>query len=582
LKKATLLLLAFILPIILSSLLAHNIHAASSTQVDNIDHTITPIYGGLILINDTVRISPTLPNTTIESFSIGFPLKYKANLSYSMAYETGNSSKNLHLILDTGLGVIGYYGVTVEFSDEARSLLYNGHSYTFTTVFVLSDLIQTSTKTATNTTDYIFTAEFPVYPSLAQNATPCHVNVILPKDMEYSPGEFPFNSTQKEGRYYLNYTIALLPAFTEASANVSFSSKDKNAFTCFSMNKLDREITIDANGHVSSSEQYLLESRNSFIADKIKLELPVDASEVAAFDEQNGKLTTSLLVNQTSVYEISLSLVNNQSRSVRVIYTLSGENRLVKQDSQTYKLNLSLSENLQIMPKTFILKIIFPEGAMIQSFPQQAFTIHKDVFQDTLSLSLSNVTWLQNEQWSLTYSYTIFWASFRPTIWATTVALIGIIIAIAWQRPRAPAAVSIILVPRKTLNDFVESYEEKKSVLSELEQVRQNALKGRVSRREYKVRKMTLDNRLSTLSRRLTDLSQRITSGGAKYGEIMRQLEVAEIELDNIEADIKRVEVRFKGGEISAQTYRQLLENDLRRKEKAKTTIDGVLIRLKE
>jgi len=62
----------------------------------------------------------------------------------------------------------------------------------------------------------------------------------------------------------------------------------------------------------------------------------------------------------------------------------------------------------------------------------------------------------------------------------------------------------------------------------------------------------------------------------------MRQLEVAETELDNIEADIKRIEVRFKRGEISAQTYRRLIENDLRRREKAKTTIDGVLLRLRE
>ncbi|MCK4223215.1 hypothetical protein KAX01_02870, partial [Candidatus Bathyarchaeota archaeon] len=74
----------------------------------------------------------------------------------------------------------------------------------------------------------------------------------------------------------------------------------------------------------------------------------------------------------------------------------------------------------------------------------------------------------------------------------------------------------------------------------------------------------------------------RVISGGAKYADTMRQLEVAEVELENIEADIKRIEVRFKRGGISAQTYRRLLEDDLRRQERARTTIDGVLLRLRE
>jgi hypothetical protein len=71
-------------------------------------------------------------------------------------------------------------------------------------------------------------------------------------------------------------------------------------------------------------------------------------------------------------------------------------------------------------------------------------------------------------------------------------------------------------------------------------------------------------------------------SGGAKYADTMRQFEVAETELDNIKADIRRIEIRFKRGEISAQTYRRLLEEDLRRREKAITTIDGLLLRLRE
>jgi len=488
-----------------------------------------------------------------------------------MAYNATNFDEQLDVVLDTGLGVTGYYGVTVVFPNEVRDLLYNGQSYTFTVTFVFSNLIDSSV-------DQVFTIDFPTYPSLAQESSKCNVIVVLPKNANYTSNDFPFNATKKNDCYYLNHTKSPLPKLTHMSTKVSF----EDSFACFSMNKMDREITIDTNGHISVSELFLLKSKTAFELSKIRLPLPRDARNVSAFDEQGKKISITLLENETSTYEISLNLAESQSRSFTITYNLFEENHLVQHDPQNYVLTLDLSENLRTMPETFIVKIIFSEGAAIQSFPEQTFSIQRGIFQETLSLSRSNLTWLQNEQWSFSYSYSIFWASFRPTLWATTVVIIGSIIAFAWQRPKPPIPVSVVLVPRKTLSEFVETYEEKEKILSELEQIKRKARKGRISRRRYKVRKTTLENRISSLSKKLTDLHQKIMSGGAKYADTMRQLEVAEIELDNIEADIRRIEVRFKRGEISAQTYRRLLEGDLRRREKARTTIDGALLRLRE
>jgi len=586
LKKVTvLMLIPFLLVTSISLFASQEVYANSPSlvQVETIDHLVTPIYGGLIIINDTIKISPTVQNATIENFLIGFPSEYGPNLRLALAYTAENFSEKLDTISDTGLGVIGYYGITVVFPDEVRDLLYNGQSYTFTVTFVFSKLIESYTRTVNETTEYTSTADFPVYPSLVQEASTCNVRVILPKNTGFRASDvsFPFNATQKDYVYYLNYTKSPLPKLTKESTQVTFISANKETYACFSVSKLSREIIIDANGRISASEIYLLKSETAFTVDKIRLSLPKNISDVSAFDEIGSKLIANFLVNETYAYEISLQLAKNQSRSLRLNYKLE-ENNLVQQDPQSYVLTLDLSENLRVIPASFTLKIIFPEGAAIQSFPQQKFGIHRDVFLETLSVSLSDINWLQNERWSVVYSYSVFWVAFRPTLWALAIVIIGSVIAFAWRRPKAPMVVSVVLVPRKTLNEFVESYEEKKRIVSELEQILGRARKGKISRRRYKVRKTTLENRLSVLSRRLTELRQRVMSGGAKYADIMRQLEVAETELDNIEADIKRIEVRFKRGEISAQTYRRLLEDDLRRREKARTTIDGVLLRLRE
>jgi hypothetical protein len=557
----------------------------SPVRVDMIDHAVAPLYGGLLLINDTVRITPTAENTTIENFRIGFSLEYEKNLCYSTAYDAENTNERLDVVANTGLGTVGYYGVTVNFPSRVRDLLYNGQSYTFTVVFVFSGTITSSTSGANATTmRYVFTADFPAFPSLVQNATACNVTVDLPKNMTYDSAGLPFNVTQKQqGGYYLNYTKSSLQALTRTSTRVSFSSESKNAFACFSTNKLNREITIDADGGIFVSDTFVLESQNVFTADNIRMLLPRDVESVAAYDEIGETLDASLFQNETDLYQISLSLVAGQFRSFRLTYNLLKESHLTPLEGNSLLLNLSLSENLKLVAKTFTLKIVFPEGATIQSFPSQAMDVKKDVFQETLSLHQSNVTWLQNEQWSITYSHTVFWNAFRPTLWATAIVIIGSVVAFMLQRPKAPvSAVSTIMVARKILNDFVDTYEEKKKAQSDLEQIKRKAVKGRVSRREYKVRKTTLENQLSSLTKKLADSRQKIASGGAKYADTMRQLEVAETELDNIEADIRRIEVRFKGGDISALTYHHLLEEDLKRKDKAKTTIDGVLLRLKE
>lgn len=584
LRNTSLLLLTFILLASTASLLAlHDAHGAppSFIHVDQIDHVVVPIYGGTMLIRDIVTISSSTENSTTGSFSVGFPMEYRMNLLYSTAYDANDPHETLNVTLDTGLGIIGYYGVTVTFPHEVRDLIQNGHSYTFTVAFVFTGLIDSSTRSVNATTEYVFTADFPVYPSLAQDASVCNVTVLLPSDTEYDTSVFPFNATVKEDRYYLSRTVAPLRSFSRVSAQVMYTSSEADAFVLFSVNQLEREVTIDSAGRATAADLFFLESETAFTVSSVRLQLPQDASSVSAFDEQGRKISIELLENETNTYDVPVNLPANQARSLSFVYNLSGQNRLVEQSAQN-RLNLSLLENLQLVPQVLTLRIVFPEGAAIQAFPEQSFSIERNVFQDTLSLSASNVTWLQNKEWSFTYSYSPYWASFRPTLWATALVILGSIVALAWQRPRAPTPVSVVMVPRQTLDDFVDTYEEKKKVLSDLEQIKRKGRKGKISRRRYKVRKTTLENRLSALSKKLVDLRQEIMRGGAKYADIMRQLEVAETELDNIDADIRRIETRFKRGEISAQTYRQLLEEDLRRRDRGKTTIDGLLLRLQE
>jgi chromosome segregation ATPase len=132
------------------------------------------------------------------------------------------------------------------------------------------------------------------------------------------------------------------------------------------------------------------------------------------------------------------------------------------------------------------------------------------------------------------------------------------------------------------LRNYVKTYEEQSKLQRERESLEAQARKGKIPRRLYRVRSRTLESRLSLLSKDLATLRNKIRSAGARYSDMMRQIEVAQTELLAVEADIRRTEARYRRGEISAVTYHKLLEDYLKRKDRAQTSIDGILLRLRE
>ncbi|MCK4475037.1 hypothetical protein KAU30_04265, partial [Candidatus Bathyarchaeota archaeon] len=134
----------------------------------------------------------------------------------------------------------------------------------------------------------------------------------------------------------------------------------------------------------------------------------------------------------------------------------------------------------------------------------------------------------------------------------------------------------------ESVKAFVDLYEQKSKTALELESLETKARKGKIPRRRYKVRKRALETRLNTLSRDLAELKEKMRAAGGRYVRLMRQLEVADTEISGVEANIHSIEVRRRRGDLSLEAYRKLLADYQRRKKKAETAINGVLLRLRE
>lgn len=563
---AFVILIVAIMILISISLNAKTVRATdgSNYSIDHVEHTIKVLYNGYIFINDTIQIS----GQASDSFLMGFPYKYGPYVIRCVAY---NSSDIFPVSLDVPLeDRIGFYGVKVNFT--------RGTPQEFTVGFILSNKL----LNAINATR--FTMDFPAYPSLTKSAA---INAsILIENATYVSGTM-------EG---FNYGEENLPAFTSMPANVTFGVTN-GTIQLFDIEMFQSQIVINQIGEVEGSDNYYVTNNEPVQISSIAVSLPPNAFNPSAQDQFGRNMPSSAWADENaSLYKVSFNQPLESDRSVRfsVKYSLPS-NYSIQMDATSFNFTFPLFQGVNYYIGQASVSFVLPEGATISDFKNtligSTYDITRNVFQETVVISRGDVSYLENVSPSenvvqFTYQYNALWSSFRPTLWIWALAIVGCAIFAVWKRPQAPApaVVPTIAVRLRTedIRSFVDLYEEKKKITLESESLETMAHKGKLPRRRYKVRKKTLEIRLSTLSRSLAELKEGMRAAGGKYADLMRQLEIAETETNEAEAGIKSIEARHRRGEISLETYRKLLTDYEHRKERTEATINGILLRLRE
>ncbi|MEM2995352.1 MAG: hypothetical protein QXI91_04990 [Candidatus Bathyarchaeia archaeon] len=564
-RKASTLMMVTVTVMLVIAFYTSNIKLAVAQgdyEIKRVNHRIEILYNGYILISDAIEISGSAP----DSFLIGFPYRYGLHLVKCVAY---NSTAIFQVQLDVPLeDKIGFYGVEIR-----------GASLDFTVAFILSnDLLKVSDSSN-------YTLDFPAYPTLTKEVENCAVAIILPEDAG--------NVVVTKDDEVVNgaaYFKAPLPAFAYSPANLTFTLTD-GGIQLFDINALERRVEISGTGEIGVSDSYYITSKSPKNMEHIEVVIPYNASNLRAEDQFGRKMPNveSIDVEKNSyTVAFSLPLESHGSTRFAIKYSLPSQVYI-----NAYNINVTplLFKNLNCYVKQASLNIALPEGARIQSLAGVSYGITRNAFQETAILSVEGVTYLESvvpsKTVSLMYEYNPLWLSFRPTLWMWALTLVGLAVAVVWKRPKAAEVaaalptVAVRLSPEH-IKSFVDAYEEKQKIISDLELLEVRVRKGKIPRRRYNVQKETLKTRLNSLSRKLTDIKERMRAAGGHYADLVRQLEVAETEITEVENSIKSIEARHSRGELSLEAYRRLLADYQRRKDKAETAIKGILLRLRE
>ncbi len=549
-------------------------------------HKVEIRNSGLLIINDTVRLSPKPgESVTIQEYALGFPYAYQYNLDYAFAYENSNPNAKLKLQLNSGLGKIGFYGVTVAFP-QPINLTY-GQQYDLTVVFVFSHRI---TLTGTR-----YNASFPAYPSLTQNASEADLSIIFPTGLDYVASSFQnegvnFTSTITDSKHHFNYLKNNLTEFSDQTGWFVIA-ESSSSLELLEVNEVRRDIEFSGFNQISVTDFFIVVSRAEDLAN-IRFKLPKEAFSITAFNDFGLISADNMMINHGSTHTnvtIDFATPYNERTEARfaVNYQLPWKNYANAESWNTFTVSLSILANFEWTIRRFTTNIILPEGATLVSSPPSAglYDYGNDGFRSSFIVLFQNYTLFHTHSFDFKYMRVVFWESFRPTLWMGALVLVICAIVGAWSVYR-PSAVSlpttIISIRVEEIKSFINLYDQRRRRQREIESLDAQAQKGKISRRRYRVRRRTIESRLTSLSRDLVSLREKIRMGGPRYAELMRQLEVAETTLKNVDANLARAEVRYRRGEISVAAYHKLLEDSSKRRDQVRTTIDGVLLRLRE
>jgi hypothetical protein len=544
----------------------------TSYTIQRVDHEVEVMYSGQVIIRDTISISGQLTG----DFLIGFPYKYGSYVLKGVAYDEDN-------VFPVSLGVqladrSGFYGAKISFPQGAPQV--------FTVALILSNRLLTLDSSAG-----MYSLDFPAYPSFLTGVAQCHVDLVFPE----TPSSITV--TKDDGEVSTtSFVRQNLPAFTYSPALANFSLAS-GSLQIINIKELNRQITISPTGEISSFDSYRITNNSPDSLGYLEVGLPLDASNFVVRDEFGRILTADVLSSSGNTRLVNVTFISSIATSISTKLTAEYDLPKISEQIPHFTLSFNLFPDFNYYVETGTVTVVPPEGARFLT-PQlssigPSSSLMRETFQETLSVSRKGVSKLDYDVPSedvlqIAYDYNPLWLSFRPAVWMWTLAVVGCVVVAVWRRPKTSAPLriaapqaSVVLSPDH-VKAFTEAYDDKTRINSELKALEVRAQKGRIPRRRYKVQKRSLEVRLDGISKNIADLKKTFRSAGGVYANLVRQLDIAETELVEVEADIKAVEVRHRRGELPLEAYKKSLAAYERRKEKAEASINGILLRIRE
>ena len=375
--------------------------------------------------------------------------------------------------------------------------------------------------------------------------------------------------------------------------NLSVPSGYSYTISTIKFPTIKREIRIDPWGYIYVWEEHLVENSGpygNFRITSYTFNIPFDAQDINVFDEF-GSLAFSVSGENTKNITVDFdstrySLLYGETTYYWVVYRLPLSS-YIQENGDKIKLRLDILfgtfncliekfDIVLILPKEASLNYLFPSADAFNTVDNSLVLIFNESHITSYNANLIEL------EYDMSKSY--FYVLSRPLIFLLLFMIVCssyvIMKRVLPSKEGLPTRATV--VPTPILLEFCSIFEEKVSLITELEKLDEDLKKRKIKKRIYRNQLKTAEKKILELNKDIEELKITIKRAGGRFAQIVNELEINEAERAAAKDGLFNLEQRYLRKKISVVAYQKLSNDLINRHKKARTKIDKLIFELRE
>jgi len=425
-----------------------------------------------------------------------------------------------------------------------------------------------------------FTFKFAPHPTLQSRAEFSNVTIILPADAQVTvPPNSTFISEKVEGKPVVFNSSRPLRPLTDTVFSFNYTSTSQRIIRC---EWAERKITFDPYGGISVADTYHLKNLASD-AYSIRVALPENSTQIMLYDLLGPVWKeASAQADETTVSPRYGKMGKEEVFTFTLQYHVEPKKYVNQMEWWgLYNFTMDLAPHSEWIVEKFNVVITFQTGASVEWESQEPnATMKPSAFRTAMIYNFTDLRPEENASIAIRYRYVSFWAAYEPLQWVFTLEILVVALAVTFRLKKKPAP--SVPIPVERIRAFVELYDEKTALKLEVERMEEELARGAITKHDYRHRKRNIDLRIDEINKALTSVKTELRSIQARYDDMLRRIERAEAEADAARVSQTQVRTQYRTGKITREVYDTLTTDLNKRVDKARETIDSIIITLRE
>ncbi len=386
-------------------------------------------------------------------------------------------------------------------------------------------------------------------------------------------------------------------------ASNNFTSRIRLTNTQVVANRITR-VTVDAWGWLTYRETISLDNTGSAILHSIQFIVPAYSKSIKVYDQVGILARTQNLIsygefNETSTVNVNLDadrFGDGLKSGFRYTFTVD---YIIQTSSYQHatelgsKLAVPMAVLSDVLIKEHIVDVVLSSSVAL-SQATEGYRMLYGVFDATLRYTSYNTTRQNPPSLEIVYRTTLG-AAARPAIFSLIIGFIGLIY-VAMRKVELPEEVTgprdeegvidsqpkQVGAPPELLREFANLYSRKTALNMDLEKLDAARRRGKVKKREYMIRERDLKQQIDEIDIQLPSLRDDLISYGARYRDLVGQLELQDERIEGAKAGLRQLLLRKKKQRISRVAFEKSRQDYLKTIQKATSASDRILLSLQE